>query len=105
MTELSETELREFLLDYVEGHNEKEYVIMYFLGQILSLDFMREIVDLLDEQPRIGLENNIAFAVIDKGIADGGLKMRIGQSHFKNSITYIKGGLVKYRKELNDVVR
>lgn len=102
---MTETQLRQFLLDYVEGHNEKEYVIMYFLGQILSLDFMREIVDLLDEQGRIGLENNIAFAVIDKGIADGGFKIQIHRQHYTNSITYIKGGLVKYRKELNDVVR
>ena len=105
MTELSETELREFLQDYVVAHREGVFVISYFLSQVFSLDFMREIIELLDEQQRLGLENNIAFAIIDKGVADGGFKIQIGQSHLQNSITYIKGGLVKYREDLKDVVR
>lgn len=106
----NEQELRGFILNYAayaedeeeakkfERLNYRSKVLSYFTYQVLSLDFVRELVEKLEEDWREHLENcQISLALL--------VKNDVPQAQIINSITYVKGGLVKYNKELNSIIR
>ena len=85
----------------------------YFQLYVLSVNFMREWVDLMDEYYRKKFEEDKIKCVLIgtktmtdlKNKRDFYEKRDVEQNQIINCITYVMNGLVRYNKELNDVLR
>lgn len=94
----SESEMRENLLRWDTNRGKGDIgvsIFGFFDGILFSIDFLREVVEMLSDSDRELLEETVYAVIINKD--------NRSYNCVSNCINYVKCGLVKYWKQLNNV--
>ena len=89
-----ESKTRQWLQQFkLKGHLSfiRFFYMYYFNDVLIDKDFLREVVEQLNDKQRMSFEDNILY--------DWNEEIPVGDAFVDNFNTYIENGLVKIRKE------